>query len=694
MKRNFIAIIFAIVSVGNLFSEMTVNTDQLSNTGIIKLDGKWDFYWNRLLSPEEVKLPGVEPDNKFEMTFWNDKGYSPYGVATYQLILNLEGDNTPSTLGLEMYSIYSAYRLYINGKLIASEGELGLSADTEKSRSPRTSVFFGHDQDRLDIIFQVSNHHYIYCGGVGGPPVLGSAKTISNRKIIKTGSNLFMVAAFLFMGLYHIALFLFRSKDRASLYLGLFSLTLCFRSFLITGEKVAFDLLPWLNVPIFNSLQNLGIFPLLPLFMLYITHLFKKEKKQILNTVFIGASIILLIVSYIKLGYNLDLESGKTALTFDILKIYNPIIICGLLYIFYVLVKAISHKRHESSLIAAGFGFIFLVSLNDILFNLNVINTNYYLGIGFLVFLFIQTLILARRFSRAFSKVESQSRTLKQQQKQIEEMNQDLEQKIQKRTNELEERNSNILYSTQYAKIIQTSILPKPEVLSLYLKKQFVIWKPRDIVGGDFYWFEPLDNGFLLAVIDCTGHGVPGALMTMSATTVLRQVVSYVDKDDPGQILDESNKILRNLLNQQSRDAKSNDGFDIGLCYYNFSERSLTFAGANIPLIILRNGICNRIKADRQGIGFPRSKEDYRYTNNSVHLESGDTLYLSSNGFVNQLGGEHGYSLGWTKFFKILEKMDGVPLDEQKDLIIQDFTKYQNGEPQIDDITLLGFKIE
>lgn len=378
---------------------MTVNTDNLKNNGIIKLDGTWDFYWNRLLSPEEIQSPLEKPDTNFVMDFWSSKGFSPRGIATYRLILNLEGENTPSTLGLELYSIYSAYRLYINGKLIASEGVLGLSAETEKSRAPRTSIFFGHDQDKLDIIFQVSNHHYLFRGGLGGPPVLGSAKTISSRKILKTGKDLFMVASFLFMGLYHIGLALFRSKDRSSLYLGLFSLTVSFRVFLISGEKIAFYVLPWLDVPLFNSFQQLGIFPLLPLFILYITHLFPNEKKPIINRFFIITSFVLLIARYF-------------VHSFDLLLIYNPIILLGLVYIFYVLIKAIFHKRPESSVVVAGFVFIFLVSLNDILVSLSLLNTHYYLDLGFLIFLFFQTLILAHRFSRAFSQVENLSQNL------------------------------------------------------------------------------------------------------------------------------------------------------------------------------------------------------------------------------------------------------------------------------------------
>ncbi len=596
------------------------------------------------------------------------------------------------------------YILYINGLKVMQDG---YPSDKKEESLPVYKVSTGQykkGNTELEVILHISNYRNLSSAALT-EIMVGQRDKIINIRSDNLFWILLMSGALLIMSIYHFGLFALRPKDKNTLIFAIICFFVTIRN-LIMGERLLGFFFPetvfaW---HLAMAIEFLSAHMLLPLFFSFFKQLFPKEINKIPYRIVIGGSLLWTFICIFLPSF--VMSKG--------LKYFEYLVLFGVIFCLLTLVKAVIRKREGALIILSGFFVLVLASFHDILLSNEIISSIYLIPFSFFFVLLSQSFLLSIKFTNSFKKVESLSidlkktfvtledknreqiiltETLKQQKQQIEEMNRGLEEKIQERTHELEERNKNILDSIRYAKIIQSSILPKPEILSSYLKEHFEIWKPRDIVGGDFYWFEPLEDGFLLAVIDCTGHGVPGALMTMSVTTVLRQVVSYVNKDDPSLILAESNKILRKLLNQQSRDSNSNDGFDIGLCLYKASEKTLFYAGAHIPLIILSNGMCHRIKGNRQGIGYPRSKEDYEYVNHSISLNSGDTFYLTSDGIVDQFGGEHGYSLGWKRFHIILEKMEGIPLDGQKEYILQELKNYQNEYPQIDDITLLGFKI-
>ncbi len=255
-------------------------------------------------------------------------------------------------------------------------------------------------------------------------------------------------------------------------------------------------------------------------------------------------------------------------------------------------------------------------------------------------------------------------------------------------------KNQQIMASIRYASTIQLSILPKEDLLKRHFSEHFVIWKPRDIVGGDFYWFDDIGHGFLVAVVDCTGHGIPGAFMTMTANSVLNRIVEESHLVDPAEILKELNRIVRMTLNQDSDSkALSDDGLDIGLCYCSPQERRLVFSGARFRLYCSRPDGTVEIKGNRQSIGYQKSKEDYTYTNHEMVLEDDSVFYLVTDGFIDQSGGQKGYSFGKKRLKRIFQENHSLPLIDQKKAIEDCHIDYQAHFDQRDDITLLGFKI-
>lgn len=258
----------------------------------------------------------------------------------------------------------------------------------------------------------------------------------------------------------------------------------------------------------------------------------------------------------------------------------------------------------------------------------------------------------------------------------------------------LEYANKHILESIYYARTIQQAILPRMNIVPPGVRELFILWRPKDIIGGDIYWQRRTEDGFLLAVIDCTGHGVPGAIMTMVASITLNQVVQEHGRSGPGMILKEMNKAVQSVLRQHSSDAKSDDGLDMGLCHVDASSGKLVFAGARIGLFVCENDELNEIKGDRQSIGYKSSDMDFEFTEHVVDLGLGTSIYMTTDGLIGQVGGESCLPFGRTRFAEFIQKRHHEPFSEQKLVLENILSEYQGDQEQRDDITVVGFKCQ
>lgn len=270
------------------------------------------------------------------------------------------------------------------------------------------------------------------------------------------------------------------------------------------------------------------------------------------------------------------------------------------------------------------------------------------------------------------------------------ELNLELEKQIASRTKELAYRNAKIMDSIDYAKRIQESILPSKQQLDEMLEDYFIIWKPRDIVGGDFYWSKKAGNGYFLAVGDCTGHGVPGAFMTMLTISILNQLAENATNYDPSLILSQLHRIIKQTLHQESKEGFTDDGLDLGLCYIT-GER-LFYAGARCSLYVSSSEGLQRVEGSRKSIGYRRTPMDYAFLNREVELEQESTIYITTDGFLDQNGGPKGYSFGRSRFNQLISKCMYKPLPEQQIAFEEGLSQFMADEPQRDDITVLAFR--
>lgn len=246
--------------------------------------------------------------------------------------------------------------------------------------------------------------------------------------------------------------------------------------------------------------------------------------------------------------------------------------------------------------------------------------------------------------------------------------------------------------SLDYASLIQHSFLPDRQALSSFLSDHFLIWSQRDVVGGDSYWFKPWGNGFFIGVIDCTGHGVPGAFMTLIVQSLLERAV--VDcSGSPAEILGRMNRLIKDALGQKEKGAMSDDGMDCTLCHVDLNAGRLIFAGANTPIYIVDEGGSRMIKGDRCGIGYVRSPWDYAFTDVTIALEPGMRIYMATDGLVDQVGGEKGFPFGKRRFMEFMASVSKMPLARQEEELMQEFSRYQGDQSRRDDMTVLGFEI-
>ena len=274
-----------------------------------------------------------------------------------------------------------------------------------------------------------------------------------------------------------------------------------------------------------------------------------------------------------------------------------------------------------------------------------------------------------------------------------------LEERVQQRTEELhsanlqlEQKNKQILDSIRYARMIQSAILPRYDLLSRYLAEHMVIWLPRDVVGGDFYFLQPDDDSCYIGVVDCTGQGIPGAFMSMTANAVIRQVLTG-SRDKPlSDLLLSIDEQLRLTL-QHSPDSVGLDyGLDIGLCRLSAAE--VEYAGCGVDLYLSGAGEVQRLSSAHRGLGYKRrTRRDKSITTYRLPLTADSRCYLVSDGLLDQSGEPNGYGFGRQRFQQLLLQWQSLSLTEQQAKLVEELTRYQGDFPQRDDITVFGFAI-
>jgi phosphoserine phosphatase RsbU/P len=261
-------------------------------------------------------------------------------------------------------------------------------------------------------------------------------------------------------------------------------------------------------------------------------------------------------------------------------------------------------------------------------------------------------------------------------------------------TNKLiEAQNKDITDSINYAQNIQYSVVPSEKMIQSYLPDSFIIYQPKDIVSGDFPFVYEKNNCVYVAAVDCTGHGVPGAFMSLVGHFSLSQALSYEHINQPNEILDYLHNSVVKALGQDKENSKSTDGMDMAICKIEKNSRTIEFAGAHRPLYMIRNGSFEEIKPDKLSIGGTQLKTRNPYTNFKIQMQTGDSLYMFSDGVQDQFGGPDGRKKLMSKRIRelIAENQD-ASMNDFKRTMLDTFNTWKGEQSQTDDVLMIGIK--
>ncbi len=263
---------------------------------------------------------------------------------------------------------------------------------------------------------------------------------------------------------------------------------------------------------------------------------------------------------------------------------------------------------------------------------------------------------------------------------------------LREQKNKIEKQNQEITQSIFYASRIQKAIQPSDESLKNLFNDYFILYKPRNIVSGDFYFAQKINDYILFTAADCTGHGVPGAFMSMMGISMLNQIVREKNVNTAAQVLNIMRSNIKQALHQSGKKNEQKDGIDMALCALNTKTNMLQYAGAYNPLIIIRNGEIIEYKADKMPIGI-YIKEKESFTNHEIKVQKGDIIYIFSDGYVDQLNPKTKEKFMRKRFKKMLLEISNKPLSEQQQILDSKFEEWKSNSKQVDDVIVFGVKI-
>jgi two-component system, sensor histidine kinase LadS len=656
-------------------------------------DRKWDTV-NIELFEDDQKRIGFKGFSWFRLHFTPDTSLSETPLS---LIIDQEG----------------ASEIYFNGKLIREFGKVSTEEATEEQNTGNLDVMFISPEYGKENVLAIRYSNTIYEHSYDAQGHLRAGMTVtlaaSSQAFVETVQKLYAASTvglgigifFFTLGLVHFLLWLFYRARRSNLYFALFS---C-----LTGYYFFYSYLrTTLENP--HSLDLFTLFLVLSIPMFTVSFLsvlysafYEKFPKQF--WVFFGTSVVAsgLIVSRVP-G-----EVFYVAL----------IIVATLVESLRVVAVALRKKKKGSAIIGSGFGFfglfvlvmvveIFItggftldgLSFWAILLFVTAALSIFGLPLSMSIFLAYDYGSTNKALINKLTEVEDLSaRTLEQEkekQKILETQKETLEHQVAERTfeinekkKEIEEKNKDITDSINYAQRIQRSILPTEEEIKNIFPQSFVLFMPRDIVSGDFYWFDEIDGKKFAVCADCTGHGVPGALMSMIGCNLLQQIIVEKKIYSPAEILSNLQHEVRKTLKQQSGDSK--DGMDLSVCM--MEGEKIFYAGAQRPLLVVKNGVVEEIKADKQSIGGGYWGDELTFTQHELNRKDVQALFMFSDGFPDQFGGPKGKKFKYKQLVEVLQSNASSAPEDQKNKLQSEFLKWKGNLEQIDDVCVIGIKI-
>lgn len=674
--------------------------------GVIHLNGDWEFYWEEFYQPSFFKNQSQKHINYYPVpSIWNHQKYkgkniSPHGFATYRVRISLPSEKMK--LAFKIKTLGTAYQLYLDGQLLTKgKSQVGKSKRNSIPAYVPLVVDFQNNTQEVDLVIHISNFHHRK-GGFWESIQLGLEEDIRQEQLRDQLIDFLILGVILIMTLYHLSLFWIRRKTVSALY---FSLLCCVTivRILVTGDypiNLLLDMNWFLIIHLEYLSTNLG--PLSLIWFLYA--LFPEEVNPSIpkfSTIIFGCLISIILIF------------PPQYFTYTV-PISQILIFCTGIYAIYILVKAITKNKKDAIVFSTGFLILFLVIINDILYTNGILNTGNQFAIGIFFFIIFQSIALSYRFAKAFKESEmlfeklgfinkNLERIIRERTDELQVTNEQLNQNLQKldSTHQIlmkqkslsDKKNQDFTDSTRYASNIQKALLPTPDYIQESIHQYFILYKPKDIVSGDFYWFHQFSDGkFIIAAVDCTGHGVPGAMMSILGIESLNKIIIQNNNQKADVILTELDAYIRKTLRQQLNNLR--DGMDLALCVIDPQNKTLEFSGAHNPMIIIQEGQSKIVKGSPKSIGGIVTKKIFEV--HQIDISIPTHIYIFSDGYQDQFGGKEQRKFMKSRLRKLITENHQKPMEDQKRVLEETIKQWMidGKESQLDDILIIGMKLK
>jgi serine phosphatase RsbU (regulator of sigma subunit) len=645
----------------------------------VKLTGSWEFYWNQLLTKDQIKNDSVvywnieKPWNSY---IHNQQKVGAFGCATYRVhIKNLPNKNCD----ILIKSVLCACKIFINDSLIAEIGKVGYSKEEYTPRWEDRIISIPHNLKNFDLIVQIANYHHRN-GGFESPFILGLSEDIKDLKYVNIICNSFITSALIFSGLFFLTIFLFRKKDLSMLFFALYCLINSLRPF-FSGDYFIVTIFPNITWQLVIFIEYFTLIAPVIFILYFINEHFKDYSNRNLMHIIAGLLVIEVIILIV---------FPSDIFTWIVIS-HEIILIFSIVFITIIIIKALVYKAN-----GAIFAFLSILSLiaSAVISILHYTGLVDFLPFSFfflqILFILMMSLILGSNFSSQFSKVEFLQRYTENQKLLI------------------EEKHKEITDSINYAERIQRSFLATKELLDENLQDYFVFFQPKEVVSGDFYWASELNNNhFAFCCADSTGHGVPGAIMSILNISSLEKAIE--NETEPHHILNVTRKLIIDRLKKDGSNEGGKDGMDCSLLVLNKDKTQLTFASANNPVFIVRMRSSNtpfqseessenetrellEFKADKMPVG-KHDKQKTPFTLQNVSLQKGDVIYTLTDGMPDQFGGDKNKKYMIKNIKAKFLSIAHLPMIEQEKKLMEELTNWKGENEQIDDICIIGVRV-
>ena len=713
MRLTVVFLFFLLILSKSIFcSDITVNGSQITFNNYDKDAVSLNKHW-RFCAGDNVEWANPKfDDRKWDTVYlpFTTEEFIPFGYKGNIWIRSnfiINKDQVSKPLSFVIHQL-GASEIYIDGKLIYQIGKIGNSVNTELHFNPQNiPISFIIDSiGSHSICIRFSNHIAISEDSPESAleafdleiDETENALTVFKINIFKESLlSAVAIGIFFTLSIFNFILFLFYKRDKSNLYYSLFSLAMAC-SFLLNAIELAFS-----NASTIILIQKLGIIFVLisNLFLVALVYSFIYRSTPKRFWILLSVTIVGMILTFFSFFIAETLS--------------NALNIYCIIEIVVIILKA-SFKKYDPTKKKRKILWIILASLGTIaclglLINKMISIVIFVTLVAIIVLpvaglIFFIPLYLTIRHARSFAVTntsleeqliqvkELSVKTIEQEQekkKMLESENERLDQMVTLRTAELAEKNHEIKDSINYALRIQKAILTSKEEINEGLKNCFILFKPKDIVSGDFYFYSKTKNNIIIAAADCTGHGVPGALMSMIGSEKLMGTAK--ENTNPSVILNSLNKGIKSSLRQTEKEESTKDGMDIALVSIDLETNKASYAGANRPIWIIRHNSkeLEEIKATKKAIGGFTDDEQH-FEQHELQFNTGDTFYLFTDGYADQFG-HSGKKLMTKKFREMLIDIQRLSMHEQEKHLNDFIENWKQDTEQVDDILVIGVRI-